>query len=52
MRTLAEISDWKTMDNDERLKVVQALRERRIAAGRIGRMDKRRRSRMRSRKSA
>ncbi len=47
MRTGDEIREWPRADNPRKLEIVQALRERRIASGRVSASDLRPRRRRR-----
>lgn len=47
MRTTAEIAEWGGASNERRLEIVQELRKRRIAAGRVSDSDLRPRRRRR-----
>lgn len=48
MRTTGEIAEWGGATNERRYEIVMALRERRIAAGRVSESDLRPRRRRRS----
>jgi predicted Fe-S protein YdhL (DUF1289 family) len=49
MRTTGEIGEWGGASNERRYEIVMALRERRIAAGRVSDSDLRPRRRRRAR---